>query len=92
MYDIENAKEDIVVQPMYISLNLCRVLAFLKDNLYLSKEEGGKWGINHLPDKYKSLIYNALECYKTDKDMSIDLEEAIIYAEFMLNQIKKLVY
>lgn len=45
--DIKNAKQDIMEDPVYITLNLCRVLAFLKDGLYLSKEEGesGAWNI-----------------------------------------------
>ena len=37
--DIENAPEDIIDQPVYIVLNLCRVLAFLK-NIGLIYEDG----------------------------------------------------
>ncbi len=43
--DIENAVEEIMENPMYITLNLCRVLAYRKERLILSKLEGGKWGL-----------------------------------------------
>lgn len=62
--DIKNAKEDIVDDPIYVILNLCRVLAFITDNLYLSKEKGGEWGIEYITKKYRMLILQALACYK----------------------------
>lgn len=41
--DIEGAREDILNDPVYIILNLCRVAAFLKNDLVLSKKQGGEW-------------------------------------------------
>ena len=43
--DIEEAETEIMDNPTYIILNLCRVLAYKKEELILSKQEGGKWGI-----------------------------------------------
>ncbi len=86
--DIENAKEDIIEQPMYITLNLCRVLAFLKDGLYLSKEEGGKWGIEHLSLNY-SLVSDALECYTTSKNMVVDESIANLFVKEMMLLIEE---
>jgi len=87
--DIEAAREDILEQPIYIILNLCRVLAFLKDNLYLSKKEGGEWGIRHLPPEYHPLIQDALDCYATDKNMKFHRETAVSFAENMLRLIEE---
>lgn len=42
--DIEDAKEDIITNPAYIVLNLCRVLAYKREGLILSKKEGGDMG------------------------------------------------
>lgn len=86
--DIENADQDIMEEPMYITLNLCRVLAFLKDGLYLSKEEGGKWGMEHLPVQYRPIILNAAECYATDQDMEIDGQAGRQFAREMINLVK----
>lgn len=44
MCDIEEADEEILENPVYIILNLCRVAAFLKDGAITSKKQGGEWG------------------------------------------------
>ena len=49
--------------PMYIILNLTRVLAYLKDGLVLSKKEGGEWARDNIPEGYYSLLQNALKEY-----------------------------
>jgi len=87
--DIENADKDILQEPMYITLNLCRVLAFLSDGLYLSKEEGGKWGIENLPAEYQPIILNAVECYATDRNMEADEEAAYLFAQEMVSLVKQ---
>lgn len=87
-YDVENAKEDIVDDTMYVTLNLCRVLAYKKERLILSKQEGGEWALQHLPDsQYKKMILFALEEYKTGNAMSITKADAVRFAEYMLKRI-----
>ena len=61
--DVENAKDDVINAPVYIILNICRVLAYVKEGLILSKERGGQWGINNLPEKYRDLISRAIDNY-----------------------------
>lgn len=85
--DIKNAAEDITDDPVYVILNLCRVLAFLKDGLYLSKEEGGKWAKEHLDLKSSVLIADALECYRTDKNMDVNRNAAEIFVQEMNDMI-----
>ena len=41
--DIQASKEDVFTEPVYIILNLCRVLAYKRDGRVLSKCEGGEW-------------------------------------------------
>ena len=86
--DVRNAREEILKQPMYITLNLCRVLAFLTDGLYLSKEVGAKWAIQHLPAEYRAVISSALTCYQTDRDMIADEKSSREFADQMLAIIK----
>ena len=86
-FDVEGAREDIVNEPMYMILNLCRVLALLKDDLYLSKQQGGEWGIAHVPERYHSLILDALDCYKTNQLMQVDIELAKEFADEILTMI-----
>ena len=86
--DIENVDQDIMEEPVYITLNVCRVLAFLKDGTYLSKEEGGKWGMAHLPAEYRSFIKKAAECYATDRHMEADENTARRFAREMISLVK----
>lgn len=90
-YDIEGASTDILNDPMYIILNLCRVLAYAKDNLILSKLEGGRWGLLNTPERFQSLITAAMEEYQNAT--MVPLNEAIAeeYAAYMLAQIKNAV-
>ncbi len=82
--DVKGASEEITKEPIYMILNLCRVLAFIKDNLYLSKQSAGEWGVSHLPRKYHFLISRALDCYKSNQLMREDMELARQFANEML--------
>lgn len=86
-YDIGGAGEEITEYPMYLILNLARVLAYLKDKEVLSKQEGGAWGLEHLPEEYHPLIRIALREYADAADVQYDHEAARRYAEYMIGQI-----
>ena len=86
--DIENAQEEITENPDYIILNLCRVLAYSKEGLILSKSEGGRWGLENVSEKYADLISDALAEYETNYSMPLDETLAKEYAGYMLEQIK----
>lgn len=86
-HDIENAQEDILENPIYIILNLCRVAAFLQDELVISKEQGGRWGIKNLDEQYQGLISEALKYYASDEEMEVSREEAQKFAGYMLKKI-----
>lgn len=85
--DIENAAEDILEMPVYTILNLCRVLAYKKEKLIMSKQEGGKWGLENVPARYTKLIQAALDDYSSEKKVRVDEKEASEYAKYMLNAI-----
>ena len=86
--DIADAAEDISENTMYLTLNLARVLAFQREDLVLSKKEGGEWAVGHIPAEYHSLIKNALKEYAKAEPVSYDIGLAKRYAEYMLNEIK----
>ena len=88
--DVKNAGKEIVDQPVYIVLNLCRVLAFLQDGLCLSKREGGKWAMEHLPVEDTAIISSALKCYRTSQDMTREEESGRAFSDKMLTKIEVL--
>ena len=83
--DIISAPEEIIENPVYMILNLCRVLAFVKEDLILSKKEGGVWGINHLPDLYVPLVQAALLLYTNTGSMLQMPESPLFAASALLN-------
>jgi predicted nucleotidyltransferase len=87
--DIENAEEDILRDPVYSILNLCRVLYYLKEKAICSKLEGGTWGRETLPQLYTKLIEEALLVYKNGlPKMNASKEELVAFAEYMLKEVK----
>lgn len=81
--DIADA-EEILINPVYMILNLCRVLAYKKERLILSKLEGGEWGLANIPPKYKDLIIGAIKEYQTGNRRTYDKADALAFAQYML--------
>lgn len=86
--DIGEAREDILEEPVYTILNLCRVEAFLKSDLVLSKKQGAEWAIKNLPSKYHTLISNAVKSYTGRENVDIDHREGQEFADYMIQMIK----
>ena len=87
--DIENAINDIAENPVYVILNLCRVLGYLREGLILSKEGGGMWGIANLPAEFTSLVSAALSYYRDGVVFDFDCDTVKRFADFMTEEIQK---
>lgn len=89
--DIEDASQGILQKPVYFTLNLCRVLYFLKEGEISSKREGGEWGSKHLPKKYKEILTQCLDRYN-GKSTNIDSynQDFEGFADWMMKEIKHL--
>lgn len=85
--DIEGAEGDIIDNPVYIILNLCRVLAYIKERLVLSKLQGGSWGLQRLPGEFADLIGKAIDCYSTEREFEFDADALKRFAKYMLKEI-----
>lgn len=55
--------------PYYGILNCCRVLEMESEgwDQVLSKDEGGTWGLSHLPEQFRALIAQAIACYRSSE-------------------------
>lgn len=85
--DIESAKEEILDDSVYVILNLCRVAAFLEDDLIISKKQGGEWALQNLSSQYRNIISNALQSYAIGTEMDINKKEAQKFVDYMLQMI-----
>lgn len=85
--DIMGAEDEIIGNPIYIILNLCRVSAYIQHRLVLSKKEGGEWGLKNIDSKYQGLIKEALSCYTSGQNMTLDHSLALEYCKYMKSKI-----
>ena len=70
--DILESVEEITNNPVYCILNLCRFYALIRDDLTLSKYDGGKWALENMNSNYNDVIKNAMEDYLSDTNNSYD--------------------
>ena len=84
--DIKDSRAEIMNNPMTVVLNLCRALAYITDNLIISKEQGGSWALDNLPYEYCTIVKRALYCYKAKEDMVVDLKEAQKFCNYILER------
>ncbi|MCB2313011.1 DUF4111 domain-containing protein [Clostridium tagluense] len=86
--DVVNAKEEILDSPIYIILNLCRVLYYLKEGAICSKKEGGEWAYSNVPIQYAEIIKEALLSYKNAKSINNYNPELLIdFANLMIKEM-----
>jgi streptomycin 3"-adenylyltransferase len=68
LYDLASILDgsSLADSPVYGILNCCRVLAVLGGGRLnvMNKEEGGVWGLAHLPRRHRILVGQALECQR----------------------------
>ena len=88
-YDVEHAKKEIKYFPMYLTLNLARVLAYKEEGLILSKKEGAEWAIGKLTEEYHPLIQDALRDYSEGIEVVYDKALTKRYAKYMIKRIKR---
>lgn len=86
-WDVENAAQDVRENPVYVLLNLCRVLAYLREGAVLSKAQGGLWGLQRLPQPYHGILRAALDAYSSDGAYRPDDETEQRFVRMMLSEI-----
>lgn len=89
-YDTQDAAEHILQDPVYVILNLCRVLAYAKEGLILSKEQGGCWAAAHLAASHVPLVKKALAAYTQDQHYCFAADQSAAFAADLLEEIKQL--
>ncbi|SCZ11165.1 DUF4111 domain-containing protein [Alkaliphilus peptidifermentans] len=86
--DIENSKKDIHENPVDTTLNLCRVLYYINENVVSSKLEGGNWGKGMVSQEYRKIVEDAVKVYKNELDqMNYSEDRLVEYADYMIKEI-----
>jgi predicted nucleotidyltransferase len=88
--DVEKAEQSIDEDVVYVTLNLCRVYAYVRDGLVCSKDEGGIWALSIVPPAYRPLVEQALEAYRGERaDGDINVQDAGVFARAILQEIER---
>lgn len=85
--DVGSAEDEIISEPVYFTLNLCRAAALTQGEGVLSKRSGGEWGIDNIPG-YSDVIGAALCEYGGGEKIPLPEKRLREFAQFMLSVIK----
>ena len=88
--DIADAENEITENPVYVILNLCRFLAYLREGLILSKKQGGEWGLSNLCGNCSGIIQTALACYSGTEPMKLSRQQGSAFCDDLLSKIRAL--
>ena len=86
--DIEDAAKQMEREPVYITLNLCRVAAYLEGGGVLSKAQGTEWGRQNLPAPCGTLAEAAGRAYASGAAWQPGEEEARAFCTYMEKRMK----
>lgn len=62
--DVRDGLENLTGDPVYGILNACRTYAYLRQGHIYSKEEGGVWALEVLPESLREVAMGALAIYR----------------------------
>lgn len=85
--DLHSSQDFLDTNATYAILNACRVVAHLTDGRIRSKDEGGEWGLVHLPPVHHPLVAQALNDYRTVTDPPFDPAQVAALMEFVKGRI-----
>ena len=78
---------EITNNPVYCILNLCRFYALIKEDLTLSKYDGGKWALENMGSSYNEVIKKAMDDYLSDTKNTYDNDELREFAKEAIEKI-----
>jgi hypothetical protein len=86
----EYGLDAVAKNPIYVVLNACRTLAYLRSGEILSKDEGGVWALQALPGRFHSTLAAALDAYRNSAgDGGLSKEAAAEFAAYMRSELAR---
>lgn len=79
--------DEIINNPVYCVLNLCRFYALIKEDLTLSKYDGGRWALENMGSNYNDIIKTAMNDYMNESNSVYDNDKLKAFAEEAIGYI-----
>ena len=80
LFDIRDAEDGIIENPVYYILNYCRVLYYIEEGVVSSKREAGEWGKVRFPH-FENLLSKALTMYSGKSSEAWQQHELIRFSQ-----------
>jgi streptomycin 3"-adenylyltransferase len=80
--DLAWARDHIDEEPGYAVLNGCRVVAFRREKVVMSKAEAGAWGARSAPERFHTLIAEAAAIYAGGQQGELDRPAVVAFVEW----------
>ncbi len=88
LYDFEGIEKNIIDEPVYNILNLCRFWQYSKEKKLSSKLEGGRWATGKLSPKMADIVNDAIISYSDSEIQNRwENENLKLFAQQMLEKI-----
>jgi predicted nucleotidyltransferase len=89
--DVRDGLENIIGNPVYGILNACRTYGYLRHGHIYSKEEGGVWALEVLPESFRGVVMGALTTYRGEPGAGLlesdQLETFAVYIRTTLTSL-----
>lgn len=80
--DLAWARERVEERPAYGVLNACRVVAYRRERIIMSKRDAGEWGIRSAPEEFHALIADAAAFYAGDPAGELDHDAVLAFVDW----------
>jgi streptomycin 3"-adenylyltransferase len=91
--DLTWLRERLETQPVAAVLNMCRVLAYTREGKILSKDEGGRWAMEKLPNPLLQVVRSAMSVYSgMYPEMYVSPEQVKVFFERVSGEIEKQIH
>lgn len=88
-YDIAGAVAEVVAQPVYVLLNLCRTILWLEHGQVLGKTQGGQALLPELTGETAAVVAAALESRRTGAAMDVPAAQLQAVAGALLARVER---
>lgn len=90
MSDFKDCLENILIAPIYCTLNLIRVYWYIKEGVISSKQAAGEWGFSTFPQEMRNTIKRVTESYSMDQDAyCFEEDELLLIKSYIFEEVKK---
>jgi len=88
--DLDRSRQHMEQQPASAVLNLCRTLAYVREGKILSKDEGGRWAMDKLPNPLLLPVRSAMQVYSgLYSEMYATPEQVKAFSDRISSEIEK---